>query len=116
MKFFVSFLLMALLSAIACMYFPWWSIALVCFFVAVFIPQPHWLAFCTGFLSLFILWTGLSYWISDQNNHILAHRVSLLILKKDNPVALILLTGFIGGIVGGLSALTGRLMRSTIRK
>ena len=116
MKFFVSLLLMALLSVVACMYFPWWSIAVVCFFVAVFIPQPHWLAFCTGFLSLFILWTGLSYWISDQNNHILAHRVSQLIIKKDNPVALILLTGFIGGIVGGLSALTGRLMRAAIRK
>ncbi len=116
MKFVVSILLMGALSAAACLFFPWWSIAVVCFVVAVCIPQPHWVSFCTGFLSLFIVWAGLSYWISDQNNHILAHRVSILILKKDSPLGLILLTGFIGGIVGGLSALTGRTMRTAIRK
>ena len=91
-------------------YFPWWSIAIVCFIIAALIRQGPGIAFLCGFLALFILWGGLSFWISNNNNHILAHKISLLILKKDNPYMLILLTGLIGAVVGGFAALAGSLL------
>ena len=110
MKFITSLILMSLLSFAACLYFPWWSIAIVCFIIAALIHQSPGLAFLCGFLALFILWAGLSFWISNNNNHILAHKISLLILKKDNPYMLILLTGLIGAVVGGFAALAGSLL------
>ena len=110
MKFITSLILMSLLSFAACLYFPWWSIAIVCFIIAALIRQSPGLAFLCGFLALFILWGGLSFWISNNNNHILAHKISLLILKKDNPYMLILLTGLIGAVVGGFAALAGSLL------
>ena len=112
MKFFVSLLLMALLSFAACLYLEWWSIAIVCFIIAALIRQRPGVAFITGFLALFLLWAGLSYWISNNNGHILAHKMSLILLQKDNPSLLFLLTGLIGGLAGGFAAVTGSLIRA----
>ena len=111
MKFIVSLILMAALSFAACLYLPWWSIAIVCFIVAALIPQRPGIAFLCGFISLFILWAGLSFWISNNNAHVLAHKISVVILKKDDPNQLIIVTGLIGAIVGGFAALTGSLIR-----
>ncbi len=111
MKLFISILLTALVSVAACLYFPWWSIAVVAFIVAVAIPQKPLRSFVTGFVALLLLWGGLSWYISSNNGHLLAHKVSLLILKTDNPSLLILVTALIGAIVAGLAALSGSFVR-----
>ena len=111
MKFLVSLILMILLSFTACLFFPWWSIAIVAFIVAVLIPQPPGKSFLAGFVALFILWGGLAFWISSNNDHILAHRASLLLLKMDNPYLLVLITAFLGGLVAGFAAMSGSLLR-----
>lgn len=111
MKFIVSLFLIMLLSFVTCLYFPWWSIAIVAFIVAVLIPQNPVKSFITGFLALFLLWGGLSLWISNNNDHILAHKVSLLILKIDSPYLLMFATAFLGALVAGFAAITGNFVR-----
>ena len=111
MKFFISLILIALLSFAACLYFPWWSIAIVSFIVVAVIPQRPGRAFLCGFLSLFILWSALSFSFSNSNGHVLAHRMSLLIIKTDSPILLIFVTGLIGAIIAGLAGLTSSLLR-----
>ncbi len=111
MKFFVSILLTALLSFALCLFLPWWVIAISGFAVAFAIPQKAGLSFITGFLALFFLWAGLSFWISAANEHLLAHKISMLFINVDNPILLIVVTGLIGGLVAGLGSLTGRLSR-----
>ncbi len=111
MKFIVSIILIMLLSFVACLYFPWWSIAIVSFIVTALIPQNVGKIFFTGFISLFLLWGALSFWISKNNDHILAHKVSQLIIKVDNPYLLILVTALIGGLVAGLAATTSGFLR-----
>jgi len=106
MKFIVSIILTALLSFAACLYFPWWSIAVIAFIVAAVIPQSTGKSFLTGFIALFLLWGGLSLWMSSNNDHILAHKISLLILKINSPYLLVLVTAFIGALVAGLGAVT----------
>ena len=113
MKFTISLVLTALLSFAACLYLPWWSIAVAAFIVAALIPQRPGRAFVSGFLALFLLWGGLSFWISYKNEHLLAHKVSLLILKMDNPYLLIVATALIGALVAGLAALSGCYLRKT---
>lgn len=116
MKFIITLILIILLSFCACLYFPWWSIAIVAFIVAAIIPLRPYAAFLAGFFALLLLWGGLSWWISNGNDNILAHRVSVLILKKDNPILLIFATAMIGAIVGGFSALTGSYLRPKVQK
>jgi len=111
MKFIVSILLIALLSVAACLYLPWWSIAIVAFIVATSIPQKPWKSFLTGFISLFLLWGSLSWYISSNNDHLLAHKISMIILKKDNPYSLMLVTALIGSLVAGFAALAGSYVR-----
>lgn len=107
MKFISSLLLTALLSYAACLFLPWWSIALAAFLVAFFISQKIGWAFLSGFLSIFILWFALSQYISSKNEDILAHKISQIILQTDNPFMLMLVTGLVGGIVAGFAAAAG---------
>lgn len=101
-----------LLSFCACLYFPWWSIAIVAFLVAALIRQTPLVSFFSGFTALFLLWGIMSFWISSNNNDILAHKVSLLIFKADNTFLLIFSTALIGALVAGLAALTAGFLRS----
>ena len=111
MKFIASIILIALLSFAACLYFPWWSIAIVAFIVAALISQSAGMSFLTGFFALFLLWSVLSFWISSPNEHILAHKVSLIILKIDSPYSLMFATALIGGLVAGFAAMTASFLR-----
>ena len=111
MKFLVSIILIALLSLSVCLYLPWWSIAVVAFIVAAAIPQKPGKAFLTGFIALFLLWGALAWFISSNNDHILAHKVSVLILKNDSPGLLVIVTALIGALVAGLASLSGSFVR-----
>lgn len=111
MKFLVSIVLISLLSFIACLYLPWWSIAIVSLLVAIIFHQKPLWSFLAGFCALFLLWTILAFIISSSNNHILAHRMSLVILKSDSPFMLTLITGLIGAMVAGFAALAGSFVR-----
>ncbi len=115
MKFIVSILLTALLCFVICLYMDWWAIAIVAFIVAVVIPQSAGRSFLTGFLALLLLWGGLSFYISNSNQNILAHKVSMLIIGMDNPYLLMLVTGLIGALVGGFAALTGAFVRGKVK-
>jgi hypothetical protein len=111
MKFIISIILIALLSLAVCLYLPWWSIAIVAFIVAAAIPQKPGKAFLSGFIALFLLWGALAWFISSNNDHLLAHKVSVIILKNDSPGLLIIVTALIGALVAGLAALSGSFVR-----
>jgi hypothetical protein len=110
-KFIISLLLIALVSFAVGLYFPWWTIAIVSFLVSLLIYQKPGIAFTSGFIALFVLWGSLAWFRSLANDHILANKMSLLILKSNSPGTLIFLTTLIGAIIGGMAALTGSLVR-----
>lgn len=112
MKPTITTILIMLFSFLSCLYFPWWSIAVVAFLVALIIPQRPWASFLTAFFALFILWGFLSLIISINNGNILADRVSLLIFKTQSTFLLILVTAFIGALVAGLGGLTASFLRT----
>ena len=111
MKFFVSLILIALLSFAVCLYLPWWSIAPVAFLVSALIQIKPLSAFFAGFIAVFVLWFTLAACISSANEHVLAHKVSILVLKMDNVWLLIFVTAFIGALTAGFAALTGSFVR-----
>ncbi|HET9055498.1 MAG TPA: hypothetical protein VFN30_01495 [Chitinophagaceae bacterium] len=113
MKFFVTVVLTAIVSFALGMYMPWWSIAIAAFGVAVLIPQRPGKAFWSGFLALFFLWGLLALYIDVKNEHILSQKVAELIIKSRSSSLIILLTAFIGALVGGLSALSGAYLRKS---
>ncbi len=111
MKFISALLLTAVLSFAACLFAPWWSIAIIAAIVAIAVPQKPFKAFGAGFLGLFLLWAVLAFLRSSANGHLLAHKISVLIIKMDNPILLITATGLIGALVAGFAAFTGSFVR-----
>lgn len=105
---------MALLSFALCLYLPWWSIALACFIVAACIRQRTGAAFLAGFTALFFLWGGISLWLSSSNGHLLARKISVLLIQAENPMMLVFVTAMIGAIVAGFAALAGSQLRHII--
>jgi hypothetical protein len=113
MKFITSAILIITFSFLSCLYFPWWTIAIVALLISIVIQQKHLASFICGFVSLFLLWGFLSFYISAQNDNILAHRVSLLIFKTDSPFLLKFVSALIGAMVAGFAALTGSYLRKS---
>ena len=112
MKFLAAFFLTALLAFIAGLYAPWWIIAPIAFLVALLVPQRAWMAGLAAFLAVLILWCLIAWWIDAANESLLSAKVGELIGLGANPVLLILLTGFVGGLVAGFAALAGHYLRS----
>jgi hypothetical protein len=113
MRFVLALILTILLGYILGLFLDWWSIALAAFIVALFWRQSPGRAFGSGFLAAFLFWGGLALLIDVRNEHILSTRMSELILKTSQPAVMILITGVIGGLVGGVSALSASILRPT---
>lgn len=67
--------------------------------------------FFSGFLGIFFLWGMLSTWIDIKNQSLLSHKIAELLKIGGSSILLILLTAFIGGLVGGFAALSGSSVR-----
>jgi len=111
MKFLASTTSIALLAFSLGLFLPWWSVAIAAFIVPIFIPLTPWKDFLSGFLALFFFWGIMTYIISFRNGFLFTHKISLLILKADNPTILIILTAFIGALVAGFASLSGSLTK-----
>ncbi|MBM3412744.1 MAG: hypothetical protein FJY19_05120 [Bacteroidetes bacterium] len=113
MKFFLS-VLFTLLGGIGVSLWalsPWWGFVPVAFILAAAIHQAPSKAFASGFLGMLLAWGGLSWWIDWQNNSILSKQVAVLFSLQGSSATLILLTGILGGLLGGMAALAGCFLR-----
>ena len=111
MKFISSILLTALLSFVAGLYLPWWSVAFAAIIVSIIIPLESWKSFLSGFLGVFLLWSILAWWIDSMNNSILSQKIAQLLLLGGSSFLLILVTALIGALVAGFAGLTASYIR-----
>jgi hypothetical protein len=112
MKSFPRFILIVILSYLGGLFLPWWTVAIAAFIVAVVIPLPPFRSFLNGFIAVFLLWLALAFVADVRNDHILANRMSELILKIKSPLLIGVVSAFIGGLVAGLGSLSGSYLRS----
>ena len=114
-KFITSIFLTALLAFAAGLFsFPWWSFAITTLVVFASIPQPLGKSFLAAFMSVFVLWGTLALTLDLSNEHLLSKKVASILFQKESYLLLIIITAFIGGLVAGMSALTGSLLRKSI--
>lgn len=115
MKFVVAILLTALLSFAFGLQLPWWFIAVAAFIVAIAIPQKNAKAWLSGFLGVFLLWSILAFVAEQKGGELIAKQIATLLPLQGNTFLLVLVTGFIGGLVAGFGALTGSMGRKMLR-
>ena len=109
------FLIILILSFASGYFLPWWVVAIAAFLAAFFIGKTSGQSFWSGFSAVFIVWTVLALFKSIPNDHVLAKRVAEL-FTLPNWILLLLITALIGGLVGGMSALSGLLLKKAFRK
>jgi len=105
------FLIILILSFAGSYFLPWWAAAVIAFLAALFIDTRAGRAFLSGFAALFVAWAVLALLKSIPNDNILAGRVVQLFPLPANWIWVLVVTAIIGGMVGGMSALSGALIR-----
>lgn len=101
---------------IAQSFLPWWIIAPICFIASFFLSTSKKQAFLSGFAGVFILWLVKILSLSLPNEHLLANKVGqvfMLPAADTNWMVMIFVSSLIGGVVGGLSSLTGHSFQKT---
>jgi len=113
MKFILSIILTALFAWLISLvsFLPWYSFVVVVFVVSVVMKQKPILSFLSGFLAIFILWIVWCLVKDVPNEHLLSTKVALILPFKGNSTLLLVVTGFIGGLLGAFSALTGSFLK-----
>ena len=96
------------------LFLPWWSIALPGLIFGYIIGESSGKAFGSGFLALFLLWGFHAMYIHVANDAILSTRIAEM-LSLGNPLLLILLTGFLGGLISGIATLTGFWIKIAVK-
>ena len=112
MKILVAIILTALLSFVGGLYLPWWNIAIAAFISVLLIPLASGRAFLAGFAGVFLLWFLLAWWIDIKNQHILSRKIAEIFPLGGSSFAIILVTSFIGALVGGLAATSASFLRN----
>ncbi len=95
-------------------FLPWWSIAFLAAILSSALNIKVSASFWLGFLAAALLWGGYAAFLSTANEGIMAARIGKL-LGGLNGTLLLFVTGLLGGIFGGLGALTGSLGRRLLK-
>lgn len=110
MKFLLCLLFSMAGIYLAGLFFPWWSLAPVCFLATLLLGLGRGTAFLSGFLSAGLLWFTLAWMRNLANDSILADRISELFFGRSNPYLLMGMSALVAAWLGGLSALAGSLL------
>lgn len=110
MKNIISIIVLAAACMLIQGFTPWWSsLIVIALFTALMNISPL-RALLFGVIVLFLLWFCYASYLDNQNGGILSSKMSVL-FQGLSSMQLLLVTGILGGAMGGFSALTGSLFR-----
>lgn len=112
----INFVLTLILAVILSLFTPWWSVMIVAFATALFVPLKRASVFFIPFLAIFLFWVIYSFILSSSNDYTLAKRIAVLLSLGGNPYFLMLVTGIVGGLSAGIAAVFGKQLRLVLKK
>lgn len=110
MKFIIRIILIAALTYLSGMIFPWWGIAIAAALISFLLPGHGFNVFVSGFLGVGLVWMAFAWKTDIETGSILSEKIVQL-FPVSEVTYLILATGVIGGLVGAFSGLTGSSFR-----
>ena len=113
MNRFIQILAMAVLSLAFQYFLPWWTLSIPCAVIAFLYGNKSGQSFVNGFIAIAGLWVVAAGIIVLTTGSNLASQIGGL-FPGSSSISVFLLTGIAGGLTGGLSAITGYLLRRLI--
>jgi hypothetical protein len=109
MKFLIHVVAVLLISWLLQSFLPWWTMAIGAFVVGLLFQESGFRSFLAGLLGVGLLWFAMAYFIDASTDSILSTRVAGIFPTKTVGI-LMVVTSFIGGLVGGLASMTGGII------
>ncbi|MEM9361320.1 MAG: hypothetical protein AAGA43_01745 [Bacteroidota bacterium] len=103
-----NFLATIVLAALFSLFLPWWSIMTAALVTSLFLPLKRGAVFFVPFFGILVFWAAYCFLLSNANDFTLAKKISQLLQIGGNPYLLILITGVIGGLAAGITAIFGK--------
>ncbi len=113
MKLLIAIIIIIITVGLGQMISPWWILLPIVALVTGGMDLKPWKGFIAGFIGVALLWGVYAIVLNTSNDGILAERIGKL-FGGISPMLLILITALLGGIVGGLSGLTGSYGRKLL--
>lgn len=110
MKLIIRIILIALVGFFASSMIGWWVLIPVAFLISFFLYGNNFASFLSGFLGGGLLWMGYAWKIDTETNQIMSNQLASILTLSD-PILLVLVTGVIGALIGGLGSLSGNNFR-----
>ncbi|MEM9077749.1 MAG: hypothetical protein AAGC43_11945 [Bacteroidota bacterium] len=104
----INFVATIVLAALFSLFLPWWSVMTAALVTSLFIPLKKASVFFVPFFGILLFWAVYCFVLSNSNDFTLAKKISQLLTIGGNPYALILVTGIIGGLAAGVTAIFGK--------
>ena len=115
MIFLFRLILIAIFSFLFALMMPWWSAILSSALIAFVLTGNNLNAFLSGFLGVGLVWMVTAWKIDIDTNSILSLKIVTLFPFEDKNL-LIVFTGVIGAVAGGLGAFLGNSFRQLFVK
>lgn len=112
-KILIKIILIAVMAFAFQLNAAWWSVAVAGFLISFIVSSNGISSFLSGFLGVGFLWFVMALYHDGSGNALLTARVAD-IFSLPNTGLLMLITSIIGGLVGGLGALTGSFARELV--
>lgn len=71
-------------------------------------------SFWLPFVCSFLLWGAYGFYLSYQNDHILANKLAMLFLKSEHPYLFLALGPVLAGLLTGMAGYTGHLFKKIL--
>lgn len=104
----INFIVTIILAFVLSLFLPWWSVMIAAGIAAISIPLKKAAVFFIPFLAILVFWAIYCFVISSANDFTLAKKISQLLQIGGNPYILILITGIVGGLAAGITAVFGK--------
>jgi len=104
---------MAILSLAVQYFLPWWTLSIPCALVAFLYGNKAGQSFVNGLIAIAGLWIVTAGVIVVTTGSTLATQIGGL-FPGSSAITVFVLTGIVGGLTGGFSAMSGYLLRRLI--
>jgi hypothetical protein len=110
------FILILVLTILAQIFFPWWSMAVVCYVVAALFGKRFWATTFSAFLAVFFIWAIRAFFADLQNDQLLSHRIAAMLGMPQIGDWLFLVSALLGGVIAFMAAWSGYATKRLFRK
>ena len=94
----------------------WWTVAIAAFIGGAIFGKASGETFAKGMVAVSTLWVLMVWYHHISTQGILSNKIAQILPVGGNVGVLIVVTVFIGGLVGGWGAMSGFLIRNLFRK